>query len=179
MKDETTNDLIARLKKKDESAFNEVMAMYKNRIYNYLYLMLGDRDMAEELTQDTFVRVYFKAGSLKTDNLKSWIYTIATNLARSEFRKIKVRKLLSLSDVNEGQIAYEYNPNDALILEQTLASLPEKYRIAVVMKDISNFSLEEISDILKKPVSTVKTLIFRGRQKMRVLMTLQNGGAHG
>lgn len=179
MKDETTNDLIARLKKKDESAFNEVMEMYKNRIYNYLHLMLGDRDMAEELTQDTFVKVYFKAGSLKTDNLKSWIYTIATNLARSEFRKIKVRKLLSLADVNEGQIAYEYDHSDALILEQTLASLPEKYRIAVVMKDINNFSLEEIADILKKPVSTVKTLIFRGRQKMRVTMALQNGGAHG
>lgn len=179
MKDETTNELIARLKKKDESAFNEVMEMYKNRIYNYLHLMLGDRDMAEELTQDTFVKVYFKAGSLKTGNLKSWIYTIATNLARSEFRKIKVRKLLSLSDVNEGQIAYEYDHHDSLILEQTLAALPEKYRIAVVMKDINNFSLDEIADILKKPVSTVKTLIFRGRQKMRVTMALQNGGVHG
>lgn len=80
-------ELINKLKQKDEWALKEVMRMYKGQIFNYLLLMLGNREQAEELTQDTFVRVYFKAGSLKTENLKAWIYKIATNLALSEFRK--------------------------------------------------------------------------------------------
>jgi RNA polymerase sigma-70 factor (ECF subfamily) len=174
-------DLIARLKNKEQSALSEVMSMYKNQIFNYLNLMTGDREMAEELTQDTFVKVYFKAGTIKTDNLKAWIYKIATNLARSEFRKIKIKHLLSLSDVNEGQFAHESSPDSEIELEQMLSVLPEKYRVAIIMKEINNFSFEEISEILKKPVGTVKSLVFRGRQQMRFHfhLTLQNGGSHG
>lgn len=173
--------LIARLKKKDESALNEVMTMYKNQIFNYLNLMTGDKEMAEELTQDTFVKVYFKAGTLRTDNLKAWIYKIATNLARSEFRKIKVKHLLSLSDVSDSHVSYEPTPGNELELEQLLSVLPEKYRVAVIMKEINNFSFEEISEILKKPVGTVKSLVFRGRQQMRFQyqLALQDGGSHG
>jgi RNA polymerase sigma-70 factor (ECF subfamily) len=173
--------LIERLKKKDQSALNEVMVMYKNQIFNYLNLMTGDREMAEELTQDTFVKVYFKAGSLRTENLKAWIYKIATNLARSEFRKIKVKHMLSLSDVGDSHISYEPSPGNEIELEQMLAVLPEKYRVAIIMKEINNFSFEEISEILKKPVGTVKSLVFRGRQQMRFhsQLALQNGGSHG
>jgi RNA polymerase sigma-70 factor (ECF subfamily) len=174
-------DLIARLKKKDQSALSEVMAMYKNQIFNYLNLMTGDREMSEELTQDTFVKVYFKAGTLRTENLKPWIYKIATNLARSEFRKIKVKHLLSLSDVGDSHVSYEPVPGNELELEQMLSVLPEKYRVAVIMKEINNFSFEEIAEILKKPVGTVKSLVFRGRQQIRFhyQLALQNGGAHG
>jgi RNA polymerase sigma-70 factor (ECF subfamily) len=174
-------DLIERLKKKEETALNEVMAMYKNQIFNYLNLMTGDRELAEELTQDTFVKVYFKAGSLRTDNLKAWIYKIATNLARSEFRKIKVKHLLSLADVGENHVSYEPSPANEIELEQMLSVLPEKYRVAVIMKEINNFSFEEIAEILKKPVGTVKSLVFRGRQQMRFHfhLALQNGGVNG
>ena len=65
------DDLIAKLKDGDEAAFKEVMAMYKKPIYNYLNLLLGNRQQAEELTQDTFVKVYFKARTLKTDNAQA------------------------------------------------------------------------------------------------------------
>ncbi len=155
--------------------------MYKNQIFNYLNLMTGDKEMAEELTQDTFVKVYFKAGSLRTDNLKAWIYKIATNLARSEFRKIKVKHLLSLSDVSESHFSFEPTPGSEIELEEVLSVLPEKYRIAIIMKEIDNFSFEEIADILKKPVGTVKSLVFRGRQQIRFHchLALQNGGSHG
>lgn len=174
-------NLIERLKKKDQSALDEVMAMYKNQIFNYLNLMMSDRELAEELTQDTFVKVYFKAGSLRTTNLKAWIYKIATNLARSEFRKIKIKHLLSLSDVNESHVSYESNPGNEIELEQMLSVLPEKYRVAVIMKEVNNFSFDEISEILKKPVGTVKSLVFRGRQQIRFhyQLALQNGGSHG
>jgi len=176
-------DLIKRLKKKDETALKQVMAMYKNNIYYYLYLLLGDREMAEEVTQDTFVKVYFKAGSLRTDNLKSWIYKIATNTARTQFRKAKIKNTFSLSDVSQSNLLYDPALEKKVELEQVLSALPEKYRIALVMKDIDNFSFEEMAKILKKPIGTVKALVFRGRQRMRFHMhsPLENGveGSHG
>ncbi|MCP4219234.1 MAG: RNA polymerase sigma factor [bacterium] len=172
-------DLIERLKKKDESALKEVMSMYKSQIFNYLNLMLGNRQLAEELTQDTFVKVYFKAGSLRTENLKAWTYTIATNLARSEFRKMKIKNMLSLSDVTESNFSYEAEQGNDLMAEQMLSVLSEKYRIPFIMKEIDNFSFEEMAEILKKPVGTVKSLVFRGRQKIKNKLALQSGGIHG
>jgi RNA polymerase sigma-70 factor (ECF subfamily) len=172
-------DLIDRLKKKDEAALKEVMSMYKNQVFNYLNLMLGSSELAEELTQDTFVKVYFKAGSLRTNHLKAWIYKIATNLARSEFRKRKIKNLLSLSDITDAHCSYEPTLENEIVVEQMLSVLPEKYRIPIIMKELNDFSFEEVAEILKKPVGTVKSLVFRGRQQMKHHLALESGGMHG
>jgi len=174
-------DLIERLKKKDEAALKEVMSMYKNQIHNYLYVMTGNSELAEELTQDTFVKVYFKAGSLKTIHLKAWIFKIATNLARSEFRKQKFKNLLPLADVPDSNAVYETGIGKTIEVEQLVSALPAKLRIPVVMKELNNFSFEEIAEILKKPIGTVKSLVFRGRTQIKENSqpVLQNGGTHG
>ncbi len=174
-------DLIERLKKKEEAALKEVMSMYKNQVHNYLYVMTGNSELAEELTQDTFVKVYFKAGSLKTIHLKAWIFKIATNLARSEFRKQKLKNLLPLADVSDSHASYETGVGKSIEVEQMVSALPEKLRIPVVMKELNNFSFEEIAGILKKPIGTVKSLVFRGRTQMKenYRLALQNGGTHG
>jgi RNA polymerase sigma-70 factor (ECF subfamily) len=169
-------ELIAGLKRKDETAFKKVMSMYKNQIFNYLNQMLGDKGLAEEITQDTLVKVYFKAGHLKTDNLKAWIYKIATNLARSEFRKRKIKHLLSLAEVNDSECAYQPAIGNEIMLEQMLAKLPDKYRVPLVMRELNNFTFEEMADILKKPIGTVKSLVFRGRQQVKSTLALQDGG---
>lgn len=160
-------ELIRGLKKKDPQALKEVMEMYKTKIFNYLKVLLKDDEIAEELTQDTFVKVYFKAHTLRTDNLKSWIYTIATNLARSEFRKRKLRQVLSVSDVNEVHFSTESKIEDEIMVEQLISTLPEKYRIPLVMKEINNFSFIEIASIMKKPIGTIKTLVFRSKEYLR------------
>lgn len=160
-------ELIDGLKKKDDLAFKKVMDLYKNKIFNYLRMMLNNEQIAEELTQDTFVKVYFKAHTLKTENLKAWIYTIATNLARSEFRKKKVKFLFSLGDIKEINLSYNPSFEDEIVIKQMLATLPEKYRVPIVMKEITSFSFEEISNILNKPVGTIKTLVFRGKSQLK------------
>ena len=172
-------ELINKLKQKDEWALKEVMRMYKGQIFNYLLLMTGNREQAEELTQDTFVRVYFKAGSLKTENLKAWIYKIATNLALSDFRKKRIKNLFSLGDVNELNYSYDQKLGDNIIIEEALAHLPEKYRIPLIMKEVDNFSFEEMSDILRKPVGTLKSLVFRGKEKIKSKLEVQLGGHNG
>jgi len=160
-------EIIDGLKKKDKLAFKKVMDLYKNKIYNYLRMMLNNEQTAEELTQDTFVKVYFKAHTLKTENLKAWIYTIATNLARSEFRKKKVKSLFSLTDIKEINLSYNPSFEDEIVIKQLLATLPEKYRVPIIMKEVTSFSFEEISAILDKPVGTVKTLVFRGKNQLK------------
>lgn len=175
------NDLIAKLKDGNEAAFKEVMAMYKKPIYNYLSLLLGNRQSAEELTQDTFVKVYFKARTLKTDSpqaAKAWIYCIATNLARSEFRKRRIRQVFSLSELNERQASYTPDIEGKLLAEQLLAKVPDKWRVPLVMKEMDNFSFEEIARILNKPVGTVKSLVFRGKDHLKKQCLGLEGAPH-
>ncbi|MDY0296148.1 MAG: sigma-70 family RNA polymerase sigma factor [Acidobacteriota bacterium] len=166
-------DLIAGLKARDRSAFERVMSMFKTKIYNYLRMMVHDPELAEELTQDTFVKVFFKAHTLRSDNLKAWIYTIATNLARNEFRRRQIRHWLSLDEIGEGAIAVHPSQVDNMTLESLLAGLPAKYRAPVVLKEINNFSFKEIAAMTGKPVGTVKTLVFRGKERMRAMLEKQ------
>ncbi|MBN1195800.1 MAG: RNA polymerase sigma factor [Candidatus Aminicenantes bacterium] len=163
-------DLIAGLKTRDRQALERVMDLFKVKIYNYLRVMVGDPELAEELTQDTFVKVYFKGHTLRSDNLKAWIYTIATNLARNEFRRQRIRHWLSLEEVGEGTAAVSPTIEDDITLAGLLSRLPGKYRIPLVMKELDNFSFKEIAAITHKPVGTVKTLVFRGKQRMRAML---------
>jgi len=175
------DDLIAKLKEKNEAALKEVMAMYKKPIFNYLSLLLGNRQLAEELTQDTFVRVYFKAHTLKTDHpqaAKAWIYSIATNLARSEFRKKRIKKIFSLSELSEGQVSFQPDIEGKLLAEQLLAMVPEKWRVPLVMKEMDNFSFEEISRMLNKPIGTVKSMVFRGKDHLKKQCLAPKGATH-
>jgi RNA polymerase sigma-70 factor (ECF subfamily) len=175
------DDLIAKLRDGNEAAFKEVMSMFKKPIYNYLNLLLGSRQLAEELTQDTFVRVYFKAHTLKTDNeqaAKAWIYSIATNLARSEFRKKRIRQVFSLSDVNERQASYTPDIEGKLLVEQLLAQVPEKWRVPLVMKEMDNFTFEEIARMLNKPIGTVKSMVFRGKNHLKRHCLDPEGASH-
>jgi len=159
--------LVERLKNRDDVAFRELMKIYKIPLYRYIKTMVRNEELAEELTQDTFVKVYFKIGTMRTDNLKSWIYTIATNLVRSEFRKKRIKDLLSLSDVKESEISYTESEDEKEFVWKLISGLPEKYRIPIIMKEINGFTFEEISEMLKKPVSSIKTLVYRGKERMK------------
>jgi len=169
-------DLIEGLKRRDDQAFKKVMALYKDRIYTYLRMLTGDAALAEELAQDTFVKVYFKGHTLKSDNLKSWIFTIATNLARSHFRRHRLGRLFSLDEVADKHASIEYHPEVGPILEAMLGKLPEKYRVPLVMREIDNFSFAEIAEVMKKPVGTIKTLVFRGKKQLQDALTPHRGG---
>lgn len=169
-------ELIDGLKRKDEQALKKVMSLYKDRIYTYLRMLTGDPALAEELAQDTFVKVYFKGHTLRSDNLKSWIFTIATNLARSHFRRHRLGHLFSLDDVAEKYASVEYNTEAAPLLETILGKLPEKYRVPLVMREIDNFSFAEIADVMKKPVGTIKTLVFRGKKQLQEALKPRQGG---
>jgi len=162
-----------RVQEGDEVAFTQIVKMYKDKIVNYLWQLSGDYQKAVELSQETFMRVYFKAHKYRpVAPFSSWIYTIASNLAKSEFKKMGRIAFISLDDIHNNVKAKTYidNPLDSGLvknLRTALNSLHPRYRIPVILKDMEGFSQEEIAQILKKPVGTIKARISRGRNYLR------------
>src|SRR5947208_7993384 len=130
----------------DEDAFAELVRRYRNQITSYIYRMTNDYDGAVDLAQETFLRVYRAASRYQTTHaFSTYIYRIATNLAISELRKRKRRRLVSLTGLltgGEGEEVRDFNPPDdrplqdiSLVelerrttVQRAIATLPEKYR---------------------------------------------------
>ncbi|MFM9903327.1 MAG: sigma-70 family RNA polymerase sigma factor [Pyrinomonadaceae bacterium] len=176
--------LIEATKGGDEAAFGEIMSRYRNPITNYLYRFLNDYEEAVDLAQETFVRVYFAIDRYHTQfAFSTYIYRIATNLAISEIRKRKRRRLLSLTGLfqadDDSQV--EFQPADkrelqdaALVddersgmIARAIAALPEKYRIPVILRDIEGKSYDEIAEIMELGLGTTKSRISRGRALLK------------
>jgi RNA polymerase sigma-70 factor (ECF subfamily) len=167
-------ELIRQVQEGDEVAFGQIVVAYKDRIVNYLYQFTGDYQKAVELAQETFIRVYFKANQYRpVAPLSSWIYAIASNLAKTEMKKTRRIPTVSLDDIvahKADEKAYTEDPADCGLvknLREALNSLHPRYRIPIILKDIEGFSQEEIAQILKKPVGTIKARISRGRSMLR------------
>ncbi len=178
------HELVAAARDGDELAFQEVVRRYRTPITNFVYRMLNDYDMAVDLAQETFVRVYTSIGRYQANySFSTYIYRIASNLAISEIRKRKRRRVVSLFGVftsDDGE-PVELDPVDErdlpeqVLLEderkravkRAIASLPEKYRTALVLRDIEDHSYEQIAAILDLSEGTVKSRINRARNLLR------------
>lgn len=175
-------ELIRRVSEGDEAAFARIMETYKDRIVNYLYQFTRDYQRAVDLSQETFLRVYFKADRYKPiAPLSSWIYAIASNLAKTDARKRRKAATVPLDDLPNSYDAGTYSqdpPDPGLVrnLRDALEALPPRYRVPVVLKDMEGFSQEEIARIIKRPVGTVKARISRGREHLRRMLECARGG---
>ena len=175
-------ELIRRVQAGDEVAFAQIVTVYKDRIVNYLYQFTGDYQKAVELSQETFLRVFFKARQYRpVAPLSSWIYAIASNLAKTEMKRSRRVPLVSLDEVNSHEVRSkafsEDRPDPGLLrnLRQALDELRPRYRIPVILKDMEGFSQEEIAQILHKPVGTIKARISRGRGMLRKKLAKADG----
>jgi RNA polymerase sigma-70 factor (ECF subfamily) len=166
-------ELVRQIQKGDEMAFVEIVKIYKDKIVNFLWKITGDYQKAVELSQETFMRVYFKAHRYKPiAPFSSWVYTIASNLAKTEMKKMRRYAAVSLDDVqnNLPMETYTSNPTDSGLvsnLREALNSLHPRYKIPVILKDVEGFSQEEIAQMLKSPLGTIKARISRGRDYLR------------
>lgn len=166
-------ELVRQIQEGDEMAFAEIVKIYKDKIVNFLWKITGDYQKAVELSQETFMRVYFKAYRYKPiAPFSSWVYTIASNLAKTEMKKMRRYAAVSLDDVqnNLPMETYASNPTDSGLLSnlrEALNSLHPRYKIPVILKDIEGFSQEEIAQMLKSPLGTIKARISRGRDYLR------------
>jgi len=167
----------------NERAFNLLVKRFKNPLINYVYRFLGDYDSCVDVVQDTFVKVYrYKDRYTEVAKFSTWIYTIATNLAKTEYQRRKRVKTFSISGFGDEENDYEIKDNnfrpdksvDSLYKEEQIqkALLKVKivYREPVILRDIQGMTYEEIADILNIEVGTVKSRINRGRKRLQKLL---------
>lgn len=173
-------ELIAKFQMGDAHAFDVLVRRYKDQIMNFVFRFLGSREEAEDVVQDTFLRVYRNRHAYqRVAKFSTWIYTIAGNLAKTELRKRKRRRLFSLSNLGYDERDYEiedsaFDPErdaDGIIkgslIQKEIEKLPPKFRQVILLRDVQELSYEEISKIIKAPLGTVKSRVNRARLRLQ------------
>ena len=177
-------ELILDFQKNDnEKAFEILIQRFKNPLTNYVYRFLGDYDSCVDVVQETFIKVYrYKDNYSSVAKFSTWIYTIAGNLARTEYKRSRRRNLFSINSYGEENKSFEipdesYRPDVEVdanikreIIQKALLKVRDSYREAVILRDIQGLSYEEIAEIIGIEVGTVKSRINRGRAELQKLL---------
>lgn len=164
--------LMRSIQNGDMVAFNELVDRYKDRLLNVIGRMVSSTEEAEDIVQETFIRVYQHRQSFNFKHcLSTWIYTIGLNLGRNELRKRKKFKHYDITEMqgNEKEISVEMKLPTRLpqVLNEAVSDLPEKYRTAFMLRDVQEMPYEEVAKILGVPLGTVKSRVNRARLMLR------------
>ena len=180
----TDEELIIAFQKGDRESFNLLCNRYKDKLTNFIYRFTSNIDSAQDLAQDTLLKVYINKDSYREiAKFSTWIYTIAGNLAKTELRKIKRRQTYSISDLSTDDREFVLHKSDeesfediedtsvsGSILEKSLMDLDDEFKNIIILRDIQELSYDEISKILQIPLGTVKSRINRGRFKLKDIL---------
>ncbi len=186
-------ELIADFQNGDVYAFEVIVQRYKNQLINFVYNFLGSRIDSEDVVQETFLRVYRNKHRYRDiAKFSTWIYTIAGNLAKTELRRRKRRRMFSLSEMGFDEKDYDIpdtgNTPDKVLEEsikghkirEEIMKLPVKFQEVIVLRDLKEFSYEEISKMLHIPIGTVKSRANRGRlrlqNRLKGILSKEDGG---
>jgi len=176
--DDSGLQLIRAIGKGDHVAFEHLVKRYQNPLLNFVYRYVGNRQTAEDLTQEVFLQVYRSAARFEPKaRVSTWIFKIAYNLCMNEMKR---RKRLAAHERNmqmaEEQPAQFLSPDSIERFElkqfmiKTLVQLPEKQRAALLLRVTKGLSYQEISDILGVSRPSVESLLFRARKQLRQLL---------
>jgi RNA polymerase sigma-70 factor (ECF subfamily) len=177
-------ELIEELQEGSERAFEILITLYQEPIYNFVFRLLEDPADAPDVTQEVFLKVFRNIRKFRGDSsLKTWIYRIAvheaSNLRRWFWRHSReefsldelgarsVRWLDRLADPQQTQYERVLRRERRQAVETALAGVKECFRAAVVLRDIEGLSYEEIAEILQVSLGTVKSRILRGREALK------------
>lgn len=180
MENLSDNELI-KLIRKNPDLYKEITIRYQGKLFAYLYRLIGDKDEAEDLLQNVFIKAYRNINSYDTNRkFSSWIYRIAHNEAVNHIKRKSLKRFISLENIVSTKdklesASEEDNAEEKWIKKETnqevdeaIKKLPFKYRQVLVLRYFSDKSYEEISEILGKPVNTVGTLIKRAKDKLSI-----------
>ena len=178
--------LIARLRARDLTAFEELVALFERPVYALCFRLLGDAEEARDAAQETFLKVYKGLSGFRAESgLKTWIYRIAINQAMNQQRWWRRRhrdETISL-DIRRGETDTTLGsslPGKAVSPEaqaiaserehrimKALGEIKQEYRVALILREIEELSYEEIAETLQVSIGTVKSRIARGREELR------------
>ncbi len=176
----------------DPRAFHDLFERYKKRVINYCFRFCGHRAIAEELAQETFLRVYKAAQRYRPKaRFSTWLYKIATNVCLNEMRKPAYRRRLeALDEALDNEVHASatmdsfrpIHPDDQLLWQEqqqlvhrAIDRLPKKQRAALLLRVAGEFSYAEIAKQIHRPESHVKTLIHRGRMRLKAALAAYFG----
>ena len=186
--DRLSDKAVLMLAAKDQKNLAILVKRYRTPLYNFVYRFVGERETAEDIVQEPFLRCLRHQHQYPTiEKVSTWLYTIAGNLAKTELRRRKRWHWIPIgpSEEDERSLFYEPVDSDPLPGESTdtksvhhsvvtaIDGLPEEFRQAVLLRDLDGLSYEEIAKIIDCPVGTVKSRVNRGRIRLqRNLRTL-------
>ncbi len=175
-------DIVKRALDGEQDAYNILLKKYRGAIYSLVYKMVKNREEAEDLVQETFIKAFSALGTFNAQYaFSTWLFKIASNNCIDFLRKKRLQTMSidKPTEAKDGPITKELpdpiiNPEAELIdterksiIEIAIDSLPSKYRIAILMRHKEEKSYEEIAEALDVPLGTVKARIFRAREKLK------------
>jgi RNA polymerase sigma-70 factor (ECF subfamily) len=172
------NRLVDQSKQGDEEAFGVLVNKYKTKVFNLAYSFTRDRETADDLAQEVFIKVYYALEKFKFQSgFGTWLYRIAINHFKDYLRKHAKERHVSIEalgrepSVPEDEVKKKEKAQEAAdrkkLLYRALQSLPEKHQVIISLRDIQGHSYEEIAGILKLSAGTVDSRLHRARKMLR------------
>lgn len=158
----------------DPSAFQILVKRHKEKVRNIVYITMNNSALVDDIAQEVFITVYRNLKYFRFESqFTTWLYRITVNRCKDYLRKMNVRKIFS--PLEEGNEVTEFstpteNKDVSRIVMDAISKLPVKLRMPLILKDIEGFSYQEISETLKCEMGTVKSRIFRGREKLKEIL---------
>ncbi len=180
-------ELIERCLRRDNTAWDQIVARFRRKIFHIAYKFTGKHDEAEDLSQEIFLKVFRSLDKFHRDaDFSTWLSSVARNYCIDHYRASKREKEVLVEDLVAFDLAPAASGNPHRALEQRdrqsfvrkgLELLPEKLREAVILRDLQGLSYQEMADRLHLPEGTVKSRINRGREELaRLLLRAQQPG---
>jgi len=171
-------DTVVEAEEPDTSDWHALVAEHSPRVYRLAYRLTGNRQDAEDLTQDVFVRVFRSLDRYEPGNFAGWVHRITTNLFLDRVRRsARIRMDRFGEGAEDRLLSAEVEPEAAVHdanfdpdVERALATLSEDFRVAVVLCDVEGLTYEEIADVLGVKIGTVRSRIHRGRSQLRAAL---------
>ena len=173
-------EILAEVAAGDIDAYGKIVGRYRGRLYNFVFRFVSDRETAEDIVQETFLRAFRKRKEYRAiANFSTWLFTIAGNLAKSELRRRKRWRLFSLHWDSDSDTGIElpdesFRPDKVaessmtdVQIQDAIRSLPENYRQVILLRDVEGMSYQEMAEIVDCPVGTVKSRVNRARIKLQ------------
>src|SRR5438477_12651015 len=180
----TDEQLILAFQEGNEAAYTMIVNRYKDKLVNFIYRYVGNQDDCEDIVQDALIKVYVSKHLYReVAKFSTWVYTIAINLAKTKVIKKQKYKTFSINSAYEEEDKDFDIPDQGFLpdvdanskfqeqhIQNALNSINENYRELIILRDVEDFSYEEICDMTGLPMVIVKSRINRGREKVQELL---------
>lgn len=162
--------VIERARNGDDEAFVLIYEHYSPLLYRYIFRLVGNQELADDITQETFLKAFQNIRTIDKDsNISAWLYRIASNACFDVLRRRKLitwMPMLEESDKSDEFTSDDFTPRviESVVIRRTLAEMPPALAVCLVLRSVEGFSCEEIAEILKIPKGTVFSRLARARE---------------